>query len=162
MEELLKPDTDGFFKGDVAKVVLKYLLEVPTDYPGKNMPSSRYMIGNRNPKLNKYPCTRGYYQDEKTSKWVAFDNLSNECFVEDFPTEVIAQSWLRYEIDVEDIEKQSMITKKVKVITELEIQYNPDLVSIDNIINELDYSFTIGDIHADVAKIKETEILEWQ
>jgi len=54
-----------------------------------------------------------------------------------------------------------MVTKKVKVITEVEIEYNPDLVSIDNILTEMDYSFVVGDIHTDVAEIKSTEIIEW-
>ena len=55
-----------------------------------------------------------------------------------------------------------MITKKIKVITEVEIEYNPDLTSIDNILTEIDYSFEVSDIHADIAKVKDTEIIEWR
>lgn len=51
---------------------------------------------------------------------------------------------------------------KIKLVIEVEIAYNPDLVSIDNIVSEIDYSLNVGDIHADVAEIKETEITEWQ
>ncbi|MDR1504566.1 MAG: hypothetical protein LBT43_19130 [Prevotella sp.] len=55
-----------------------------------------------------------------------------------------------------------MVTKKVKVITEIEIEYNPDLTSIDDILTEIDYSFKVSDIHVDVAEIKNTEIIEWR
>lgn len=55
-----------------------------------------------------------------------------------------------------------MIKQKIKIITEVEVEYNPELVSLGNIVAELDYSFTIGEIHADVAKITDTEIQEWQ
>jgi hypothetical protein len=51
---------------------------------------------------------------------------------------------------------------KIQIITEVEIEYNPDMVSLDNIVSEMDYSFKVGDIHADVAEIKETEIMEWR
>ena len=54
-----------------------------------------------------------------------------------------------------------MINKKIKVITEVEIEYNPDLTSIDNILSEMDYSFKVSDIHDNVAEVKGTEILEW-
>ncbi|MDR1501800.1 MAG: hypothetical protein LBT43_05030 [Prevotella sp.] len=55
-----------------------------------------------------------------------------------------------------------METKKVIVITEIEIEYNPDLTSIDNILSEMDYSFKAAEMHADVANVKDTEIIEWR
>ena len=55
-----------------------------------------------------------------------------------------------------------MKTTKIKVITEIEIESNPDLTSIDDILTEIDYSFKISDIHADVAEIKNTEFIEWR
>lgn len=54
-----------------------------------------------------------------------------------------------------------METKKIKIITEVEIEYESGLVSIDNIIPEMDYSFKVGDIHADVATVKDTEIIDF-
>jgi|GEM_PF-6113205 hypothetical protein len=50
---------------------------------------------------------------------------------------------------------------KIRIITEVEIEYNPDLVSIDNIVSDLDYSFKIGDIHADIATVTKTEITDF-
>jgi len=55
-----------------------------------------------------------------------------------------------------------METKKIRIITEVELEFNPDLVSIDNIVSEMDYSFKVGDIHTDVAEITYTEMTEWQ
>ena len=55
-----------------------------------------------------------------------------------------------------------MIKQKIRIITEVEIEYEPGLVSIDNIVSELDYSFTVSEMHADLAKITDTEIQEWQ
>ncbi|WP_163172404.1 hypothetical protein [Bacteroides sp. 51] len=54
-----------------------------------------------------------------------------------------------------------MKTKKIKIVTEVEIEYNPKLISIDDILSEIDYSFNVLEGHADVAKIKDTEIIDW-
>lgn len=96
LEQPLKPDKDGIFRGDIARKILNYLLE-EIDY--RDGFSSRYMIGISCPEQNKYPNTKGYYRD-KSGVWVAFDNRGNECFVEEFRSEAIALSWIKNEFDV--------------------------------------------------------------
>lgn len=96
IEEPLKPDKDGIFRGDTARKILRYLLE-EIDY--RDGYSSRYMIGAGCPEQNKYPDTKGYYKDI-SGVWVAFDNRGNECFVEEFKSEEIALSWINNEFDV--------------------------------------------------------------
>lgn len=54
-----------------------------------------------------------------------------------------------------------METKKIKIVTEIEVEYNPDLIELDNIVCELDYSFSIAEHQQDVAEIKKTEIIDW-
>lgn len=54
-----------------------------------------------------------------------------------------------------------MKKKKIRIITELEIEYEPGLVSPDNIVSELDYSFNLSEAHQDIAKIIDTEIIDW-
>ncbi|MCS2956963.1 hypothetical protein NXX53_06685 [Bacteroides salyersiae] len=54
-----------------------------------------------------------------------------------------------------------METKKIRITTEVEIQYNPDMVSMGNIVSELDYDINVSDSHADVATITNKEIIEW-
>ena len=54
-----------------------------------------------------------------------------------------------------------MEKKKIRIITEVEVEYNPDLVSLDDIVSGLDYSFRVWEGHADMAEIKNTEIVEW-
>ncbi len=54
-----------------------------------------------------------------------------------------------------------MEIKKIRIITEVEVEYDSNLVSLDNIFNEVDYNFKIWEGHADVANITNTEIIEW-
>ena len=45
----------------------------------------------------KYPAYEGdmgYYQDKKTDKWVAFDNISCDCWIEEFDSEEEALKWI--------------------------------------------------------------------
>ena len=53
-----------------------------------------------------------------------------------------------------------METKKIQITAEVEVQYNPDMESMGNIVSELDYDSNVSDSHADVATITNKEIIE--
>lgn len=51
---------------------------------------------------------------------------------------------------------------KIKIVTEIEIEYNPELVGIDDVVCEIGYSFLVAKHQEDVAEIKSTEIINWK
>jgi two-component SAPR family response regulator len=84
----ISPDEDGIFRGNAAKEMLKFLLQ-ETD------------------KGTVYSClrtdkwrVRGFYKDLKTQKWIAFDNRSYDCFVEEFESESVAYDWVCDKFDI--------------------------------------------------------------
>lgn len=106
------PDEDKIFRGEDAKGVLAYLLKdvrYKPDDPYYSMIEAiefglprkpRYQIQDGDYVINEYPESQGYFFDNKSGKWIAFDNSSNECFVEEFMDEGRAISWLKGEIEV--------------------------------------------------------------
>lgn len=106
------PDEDKIFRGEDAKGVLDYLLKdvrYKPDDPYYSMIEAiefglpkkpRYQIQDGDYAINEYPESKGYFFDNKSGKWIAFDNSSNECFVEEFMDEGRAISWLKGEIEV--------------------------------------------------------------
>lgn len=42
-----------------------------------------------------YEGDAGYYQDKKTGKWVAFDNITCDCWIEEFDSEKEALKWIK-------------------------------------------------------------------
>ena len=47
---------------------------------------------------NKYPAfvgDSGYYKDKETGKWVAFDNTTCDCWIEEFDSEKEALKWIK-------------------------------------------------------------------
>lgn len=107
------PDEDGVFREDAAKGVLAYLLKdvrYKPDDPYYSMIEAvefglpkkpRYQLQDGDYAINEYSETKGYFFDNKSGKWVAFDNSSNSCFVEDFETESRALGWLKGEFELE-------------------------------------------------------------
>lgn len=101
------PSEDGIFRGEEAKGVLSYLLEDVRYRPDDpyyslieavefGLPQKpRYQLRDGDYAINEYPETKGYFFDEKSGKWVAFDNSSNDCFVEEFNSEGEAIGWLK-------------------------------------------------------------------
>lgn len=77
------PNKDKIFRKEAAKGVLSYLIRNDGNYTA-----------------NEYSKTKGYYFDDKSGKYVAFDNSTNECFVEEFNTESRAIGWLNGEFNV--------------------------------------------------------------
>lgn len=52
---------------------------------------------------------RGYFPDvtsKGTTVYVAFDNRTNDCWVEDFDTPELAVSWLNDEFEVDEITRK--------------------------------------------------------
>ena len=106
------PDEDRIFRGEAAKGVLSYLLKDVRYKPNDpyysmieavefGLPKKpRYQIQDGDYAINEYPESKGYFFDNKYGKWVAFDNSSNECFVEEFLDEDQAMSWLKGKIEV--------------------------------------------------------------
>ena len=106
------PDKDRIFRGDQAEGVLKYLLTDVRYKPDDpyfsfrdavdfGMPKKpRYQLVDGDYAINEYPNTKGYYLDEKVNKWIAFDNSSNDCFVEEFESEAVAFDWICGNFDV--------------------------------------------------------------
>jgi hypothetical protein len=104
------PDTDGFFKNDDAEGVLEYLLtevRYKPDDPNFSMRDAvefgfptkpRFMLRDGDYAINDYSKTMGYYLDK--NKWVAFDNSTGDCWVEEFESEELALSWLKGELDI--------------------------------------------------------------
>ena len=70
------PDKDGIYRGKNAEGVLSCLL--------KNGDYSIYGYGG----------TKGCFFDREAEKWVAFDNSTNDCWVEEFNSEAEAAEWL--------------------------------------------------------------------
>lgn len=66
----------NYFIGDEAKRVVNEILENET--PGKGYPL--------------HAGAKGYYVDN--DKYVAFDNLTQDCWMEEFDTEKEAKKWL--------------------------------------------------------------------
>lgn len=105
-------DADGIFREESAKGVLSYLLKdvrYKPDDPYYSMIEAvefglpkkpRYQLRDGDYAINEYPETKGYFFDNKSNKWVAFDNSSNSCFVEDFDTESEAIGWLKGEFEL--------------------------------------------------------------
>lgn len=101
------PCEDGIFRGADAKGVLSYLLKdvrFRPDAPYYSLLEAvefglprkpRYQIQDGDYTINEYPGTKGYFYDEKYDRWVAFDNSTNDCFVEEFDTESDAIDWLK-------------------------------------------------------------------
>lgn len=102
---------DGIFRGEDAKGVLAYLLKdvrYKPDEPYYSMIEAvefglpkkpRYQLRDGDYAINEYPDSKGYFFDEKCSRWVAFDNSSNDCFVENFKNESEAIRWLEGELE---------------------------------------------------------------
>lgn len=107
------PDEDGIFREKAAQGVLSYLLtdvRYKPDDPYYSMIEAvefglpkkpRYQLQDGDYAINEYSGTIGYYFDNKSGKWVAFDNSSNDCFVEDFDTESKAIAWLKGQFELE-------------------------------------------------------------
>jgi hypothetical protein len=105
------PDTDGFFRNEEAKGVLGYLLtdvRYKPDDPDFSMLDAiefgfptkpRYLLRDGDHAINEYPKTKGYYPDK--DRWVAFDNTTGNCWVEEFESEELALSWLNGELDID-------------------------------------------------------------
>lgn len=106
------PDEDGVFRGDAAKGVLAYLLKdvrYRPDDPYYSMIEAvefglpkkpRYQLKDGDYAINEYSETKGYFFDEKSCRWIAFDNSSNDCFVEEFKTELESIGWLKGEFEL--------------------------------------------------------------
>lgn len=106
------PDEDGIFRDESAQWVLSYLLKdvrYRPDDPYYSMIEAvefglpkkpRYQLQDGDYAINEYPGTKGYFFDDKSGKWVAFDNSSNNCFVEDFNTELEAIGWLKGDFEL--------------------------------------------------------------
>lgn len=106
------PNEDGIFKGEDAKGVLAYLLKdvrYKPDDPFYSLIEAvefglprkpRYQLRDGDYAINEYPEAKGYFFDEKSSQWVAFDNSTDDCFVEDFNTKPEAIGWLKGELEV--------------------------------------------------------------
>lgn len=107
------PDEDGIFRAEAARGVLSYLLRAVRYRPDDpycslieavefGLPQKpRYQLRDGDYAINEYPETKGYFFDDKSGKHVAFDNSSNECFVEEFDTESEAIGWLKGEFETE-------------------------------------------------------------
>lgn len=106
------PDEDGIFREENAKGVLSYLLKdvrYRPDDPYYSMIEAvefglpkkpRYQLRDGDYAINEYPGAKGYFFDEKSHRWVAFDNSSYDCFVEDCNTEAEAIGWLKRELEL--------------------------------------------------------------
>ncbi|KAA3994690.1 hypothetical protein K0F82_12670 [Bacteroides ovatus] len=109
------PDEDGIFRAEAARGVLSYLLRDVRYRPDDpyyslleavefGLPQKpRYQLQDGDCAINEYPETKGCFFDDKSGKYVAFDNSSNECFVEEFDTESEAVGWLKGEISINDV-----------------------------------------------------------
>ncbi|WP_236092977.1 hypothetical protein [Bacteroides thetaiotaomicron] len=107
------PDEDGIFREAAAQGVLSYLLKdvrYRPDNPYYSMIDAvefglpkkpRYQLQDGDYAINEYPETKGYFFDSKAGKWVAFDNSTNDCFVEEFDKESEAIKWVKGEFEIE-------------------------------------------------------------
>lgn len=82
------PDKDGIFRGEPAIGMLDFLLE---EIEGG---MSMYQVLR-----DKRWLVKGYFHD-KCGKWVAFDNRSFQCNVEEFIEESMAHDWVCGKFDV--------------------------------------------------------------
>lgn len=106
------PNEDGIFRGEDAKAVLAYLLKDVRYRPDDpyyslieavefGLPRKpRYQLRDGDYAINEYPEAKGYFFDEKSNRWVAFDNSTGDCFVEDFNAKPKAIGWLKGELEV--------------------------------------------------------------
>lgn len=106
------PGEDKLFRGEDAKGVLSYLLKsvrYKPDAPYYSMVEAvefglprkpRYQLVDGDYAINEYAGTKGYFFDNESGMWVAFDDSSNECFVEDFQNEDQAVSWLNGDFEL--------------------------------------------------------------
>jgi len=97
---------DGIYRGENAAGVFTYLntdVRYRPDDPYFSLNDAiefglprkpRYQIVEGDVACNEFAGTKGYYFNKLSSKWIAFDNSSNECFVEEFKTENSAYDWL--------------------------------------------------------------------
>ena len=103
---------DKIFRDKDAKGVLSYLLKsvrYKSDDPYYSMVEAvefglprkaRYQLVDGDYAINEYAGSKGYYFDNKSGMWVAFDDSSNQCFVEDFQDENQALSWLNGDVEL--------------------------------------------------------------
>lgn len=103
---------DGIFRGEDAKGVLAYLLKDVRYRPDDpyyslieavefGLPKKpRYQLRDGDYATNEYPGAKGYFFEEKSHRWVAFDNSTYDCFVEDCNTEEEAIGWLKEELEL--------------------------------------------------------------
>lgn len=106
------PNEDGIFRGEDAKGVLAYLLKDVRYRPDDpyyslieavefGLPKKpRYQLRDGDYAINEYPEAKGYFFDGKSNQWVAFDNSTYDCFVEDCNTESEAIGWLKGELEL--------------------------------------------------------------
>lgn len=106
------PSEDGIFRGEEAKCVLSYLLKdvrYRPDDPYYSLIEAvefglskkpRYQIMDGDYAINEYPEIKGCFFDEKSGKWMAFDNSTNDCFVEEFNSEAEAIGWLKGDFEL--------------------------------------------------------------
>ena len=74
------------YKGTEAETILGKILESQQDLwlPQYNEPDVCYPL---------HIGATGYYQDSKTNRWVAFDNTTGDCWIEEFDTSRKASMW---------------------------------------------------------------------
>lgn len=102
------PD-NKFLTGDYARKMLKYLLVELEDIKGNRL--SVFELENPS-----HQCT-GLYQDGE--EWIAFDNRTNECWQEEFPTEEEALSYLHEYDESDDGEIPTLPVFEVEIVETL-------------------------------------------
>lgn len=106
----------SFFTGDDARKALRYLLQEVRYYPDSNTyidesgqscikdtayflefgypHKPRYLLGDGDHATNELGLCCGYYR--QGDKWIAFDNSTGDCWVEEIDTESECKTYLAY------------------------------------------------------------------
>lgn len=106
------PNERGIFSGEHAKKVFNYLMDEVSYRPDEPFYSlldaiefgfpkkPRYQLRDGDYAINEYKHSKGFFYDDESMKWIAFDDSSGECFTEEFETDELAKKWLNNDFDV--------------------------------------------------------------